>query len=510
MLKKSFSRRRISMVLTMGLLATTALGCTSQGTSGISDGGNLQAPGGTSQKRYKVSMMFPLFSDPPQKAEVWKFAEDKFNMDYESMGVPDNSYAEKLAVTVASGDMPDAMVWTKYPDPEFNKLVKQGAFLQLDDYIKPATNIQKIPQAIWDNIKVEGKIYGIPRPRALNRAAVIIRKDWLNNLGLPIPKTVDDFYKTAVKFTTDDPDKNGKNDTFGVVMGENVSHQDPLWMAFDTGNGWRPMEDGTLMSADITPGRKQTLDWLRKLYQEGGIDKDFPVLKNTQVWEKLMSGKAGIMIGGQTSDFAKYVENLTKVDPMSELIMISPPVGPTGKFGFMETTGFFGEIVLPATLSKDKDKVKRIIDFLDFQASDEGYAMGRFGIEGVHYTKNPDGTLKVNNEKLKADGSPFVHNAYDPYQYVVTSAPADVQKKQKENLDTVKDMGIKNPAVSYLSPTSTEKGADLVKMRDEYFVKIVMGKLPIDAFDQYVKEWKSQGGEQMTKEVNEWYKANKK
>jgi putative aldouronate transport system substrate-binding protein len=502
--------RTFTLVLAAGALLGSTVGCSGSGSTNAADGSPSANAKNPNAKRYKISMMFPLYGDPPQKAEVWKYIEDKFNIEYESMGVPDNSYAEKLMVTVASGDMPDAMVWTKYPDPEFNKLVRQGAFLQLDDYLKSAPNIQKIPQTIWNNIKVDGKIYGIPRPRALTRAAVIIRKDWLDNLGLPIPKTVDDIYNTAVKFTTGDPDRNGKNDTFGIVMGENVSHQDSLWMAFDTGNGWRVMEDGTLMSADITPGRRQALQWLSRLYQEGGIDKDFAVLKNTQVWEKLESGKAGIMLGGQTSDFARYVENLSKVDPKAQLIMIHPPVGPTGKSGFAETTGFFGQIVLPATLGKDPDKVRRIISFLDFQASDEGYKMGRYGIEGVHYTKNPDGTLKLNNEKLKADGSPFIHNAYDPYQYVVTSAPPEVQKQQHDNLDMVKDLGIPNPAVSFLAPTAVEKGADLAKLRDETFVKIVMGKLPIEAFDDFVKEWKAKGGDQITKEVNDWYKSQKK
>lgn len=507
MQKKSHSLIAISTVLSLGMLVT---GCSNAGLFSASDEGKSKDSGSTSNKRTKVSMMSPLFGEPPQKAEVWKYLENKFNVEYESVAVPDNSYNEKLKVTIASGDMPDAMVWTKYPDPEFVKMLKQGAFLQLDDYIKAAPNLQKMPQAIWDNVKVEGKLYSIPRPRALNRSAVIIRKDWLDNLGLPIPKTVDDLYQTAIKFTNDDPDKNGKKDTFGIVMGENVSHQDSLWMAYDTGNVWRVMEDGSLMSADITSGRKQGLQWLAKLYQEGGIDKDFPVLKLTQVWEKLMSGKAGIMLGGQTSDFAKYVENLAKVDPKAELIMIEPAVGPTGKSGFAETSGLYGQIVLPATLGKDKEKVKKIIELLDFQASEEGYKMSRYGIEGVHHTKNPDDTLKLNNEKLKADGNPFIHNPYDPYSYVSASAPADVQKKQKENLDRVKDMGIKNPAIAYLSPTFSEKGGDLNKMRDEYFVKFVSGKLPVEAFDQFVKEWKVQGGEQITKEVNDWYKTNKK
>jgi putative aldouronate transport system substrate-binding protein len=228
MQKKSKRFAAISAITALGLLISA--GCSSQ--TATNDKGSGQS---SSNKRLKLSMMYPLYSDPPQKAEVWKFVEDKFNIELDPMAVPSNSYTEKQKVITASGDMPDAMVWTTFPDPEFVKMVKQGAFLALDDLIKTAPNIQKTPQGIWDNIKIDGKIYGIPRPRALTRAAVMIRKDWLDNVGLPIPKTTDEIYQTALKFTTMDPDKNGKNDTFGIALGENLSRLESFWMACDYG-----------------------------------------------------------------------------------------------------------------------------------------------------------------------------------------------------------------------------------------------------------------------------------
>ncbi|WP_282942710.1 hypothetical protein [Paenibacillus sp. RC67] len=240
------------------------------------------------------------------------------------------------------------------------------------------------------------------------------------------------------------------------------------------------------------------------------MDKDFAVLKNTQVWEKLEGGKAGILIGGQTSDYARYVENLAKIDPKANLIMIKPPGGPAGKLGFSETSGFFGQWVIPA--KTDKEKLKRIIELLDWQASDEGYNMKRYGVEGVHNTKNADGTLKINIEKYKADGVDAViaHNPYDPYSYVVLTAPPQVQKAQKENLDLVKDMGIKNPALAFVAPSAPDKQSDLNTLRDEEYVKLVMGKVPMDDFDRFVQEWLDKGGRQITKETNDWYKSQKK
>jgi len=38
---------------------------------------------------------------------------------------------------------------------------------------------------------------------------------------------------------------------------------------------------------------------------------------------------------------------------------------------------------------------------------------------------------------------------------------------------------------------------------------IIIGEYPIDEFDKIVEEWRKRGGDQITKEVNEWYKSVK-
>jgi putative aldouronate transport system substrate-binding protein len=495
--------RVFRMVLIIGMLVSLIIaGCSNSSPTdtGQSDDGE--------GERMKISMMYPLYSTPPEKNDVWKLIEEEFNVELDLMAVPANNYSEKLQVMVASGDMPDTVVWTDFPDPEFNKYVEQGAFQPLDSFIEGAPHIQETPQEIFETIKIEGGIYGIPRTRALTRAAVMIRKDWLDNLGLPIPKTTDEVFETALKFTNEDPDGNGKDDTFGITIGENLSHLDSLWMAFDIGNTWRVMDDGTLMSADIVPQRKEGLAWLRELYAQGGIDKDFPVLKNTQVWEKLEGGKGGIFLGGQTSDFKRYVENLAKVDPEANLIMIDPPLGPTGKSGFGQTSGFFGQWVVPH--DRSEEKVQKIIEILDWQASEEGYKLKQYGLEGKHHTVNADDSITVNQAYSdEGVGNIFGHNPFDPYMYVSVDATPEVQEMQAENLDRVRDMGVVNPVLSYIPPTYVDKGTDLAKMRDQYFVKIVTGKLPLDAFEEFKEKWLKEGGEKITQEVNEWYENNK-
>ncbi|MGO4497591.1 extracellular solute-binding protein [Paenibacillus sp. 2RAB27] len=509
MLNKRKWYKHMSIVLAATMLGGAVTGCAKKEEPVASNPVGSAKP--ADKKRIKISSMFPLYGDPAQKTEAWKFIEDKFNIDYEPLAIPNNSSEEKVKLAVASGDMADFTTWESFPSADFSNYVDQGAFLALDDYIKDMPNIMKTPQAAWDNLKINGKIYGIPRTRPLTTVAVMIRQDWLDNLGLPVPKTTDELFKTAVAFTKNDPDKNGKADTFGFAVGENIAFLESIWHAFDTGNNWRIMEDGTLMNSAITPGRKQGLTFVRDLYKEGAIDKDFAVLKTTQVWEKINSGNAGIYVGN-ISDYPKFVDALAKTNPNAKFVLAKNPVGPTGKSGTSNGIGFYGLQTIPASLGKDKDKVKRIIEFIDWQASDEGTLFKQYGVEGAHYTKNADGTLKPNADKIKADAVANLvsHNKFDPYLAVSTTASADVQKMQREMIDYVADKGVTNPVIGFLAPAQREKGADLNKLRDEFFVKVVMGKSPIEDFDKFTKEWLDKGGSQLTKEVNDWYKVNKK
>lgn len=500
----------------VSLLGTMVLGC---GKEEPAQQGATAAAVKTPEAKQKISVMYNLYGNAPKKTEAWKFIEDKLNIELDLMAVPDNSYKEKVNVTIASGQLPDAMLWHLFPSPEFSRLLDQKALLPLDDYIKDAPNLQKYPKELWDNLRVNGKIWGIPRPRAISQTMVVIRKDWLDKLGLPIPKTTDDFFKTAVAFANNDPDGNGKKDTVGMVLEERLGHAETLFHAFDSGyfagnsNGYRIMEDGTLMNERITPGRKEAIKWLRDLYAAGGIDRDFPTMKKTNIVDRMISGKAGMELGAALPDFGRaggYVEGLSKVDPKAEFIIVDAPVGPTDKSGYSQTMGFFGQWVIPA--NTPTEKVKKIVELLDWEASEEGQKLKSYGIEGVHHKKEADGKMTLIKEKYDEDAvsNVITHNPYDPYYGLNKTAPQPIQDATKKGFDMIKSKLITNPAITFLAPTSIEKNASLEKILQEYEVKIILGELPLEKWDEMKQKWLDNGGAQIQKEVNDWYKANKK
>ena len=55
-----------------------------------------------------------------------------------------------------------------------------------------------------------------------------------------------------------------------------------------------------------------------------------------------------------------------------------------------------------------------------------------------------------------------------------------------------------------------KKLGELTKYRDSTFLSMVIGEIPVSDFDKYVSEWKAQGGDEITRELNEWYKNHNK
>ena len=98
---------------------------------------------------------------------------------------------------------------------------RAGTFWDVTDKLTDAEKFPNLAQTdptVNHNTSIDGKVYGVYRSRELGRAGVSIRKDWLDKLGLEQPKTIDDFYNVLKAFKEQDPDGNGANDTYGMIV----------------------------------------------------------------------------------------------------------------------------------------------------------------------------------------------------------------------------------------------------------------------------------------------------
>jgi putative aldouronate transport system substrate-binding protein len=415
----------------------------------------------------------------------------------------------KLNLMATAGELPD---YFEIDTPTLTKFVDEGLVLPLDDLLKKTPNINNlVRKEDWDAVTFNGKIYAIPsasRPEPFNKPnadGILIRKDWLAALGLSSPKSLEEYHQVLTAFTKNDPDKNGKNDTFGLG-GVKDTQFNGIFGAFGVFPDFWYEREGQIKQGMVLPETKQALAVLQQWFKEGLIDPEFPVVEQKQLESKVVNGKIGVYEG---QGFAIWEKNKTtmslrEVNPKAELTLIAPPTGPQGKMGLPD--------VPPAkkmmAVSKSVQNPEKLFAYLDWSVKDgeDGGFLLREGIEGKHYTydkaKNDLQDLVGGSEKIKDGFS-------NPIKFInVTDrrwAPDYVRTALED-------------AAKFARPNTLWKTVpaqlDFPDIKDklwrEYFIKIVTGTWSVDKWDEFVQKYYAQGGKEIEKQANEeWKKAKK-
>ncbi len=161
----------------------------------------------------------------------WVKAKVKEDLNIDVVFVPVGRWSEDTDIVnlMASGDAPD-LCYT-YNGAMISSFRDQGGVMNLAPFIEEyLPDLKKllgedpaIPGAdfIYRNTQPsDGHIYSIPSYRvALAQRNIFIRKDWLDKLGLGLPKTTEEFYNALVAFRDQDPGNVGKNRV--VPFGQN-------------------------------------------------------------------------------------------------------------------------------------------------------------------------------------------------------------------------------------------------------------------------------------------------
>ncbi|RAP76995.1 extracellular solute-binding protein [Paenibacillus montanisoli] len=492
----------------------------------------------------------------PDKNAYLKDLKDMLNIEvkYKYM-VPGNQAEQKFALAMASGDLPDIM---DVDQRTFEKLRKQGVLADLTEaynqYASPT--LKKYMESdggfAMKAFSSDGKQYGIPsfEDPFLSTQLLWIRKDWLDSLNLQPPKTMDDLEKVAEAFVKNDPDKNGANDTYGLALQKNL-----FYWGFDTrglfngfgaypsvGDGqsaWIKGADGTLAPGLIQPEVKTALSKMQEWYKKGIIDKEFALKDENKVSEDIVASKVGISYGEWWYPNWPLNLNVDK-DPKANWIPLQIPslTGP-GKSLVPKLRGT--RITVVNKSAKNPEAAIKMINFyfemgkkqyIDKNQAANGYVYNWF----VPRIYNPSQIDTIYTEVNKALDAKQTDISLDDDNYKVVAdvfkATNDFLNKNTANASNgvnwgqyfsraAKDGGwgltrqlkeqqqfVSNEFYGVPTKTQVEKGGQLDKLMAESFTKIVMGG-SIDDFDKFVASWKSLGGEQITKEVNDWYQSVK-
>ncbi|WP_240480065.1 extracellular solute-binding protein [Paenibacillus fonticola] len=415
---------------------------------------------------------------------------------------------QKFSLLLATGELPDIFLntWLQYPGgPE--KAVEQGYILKLNDYIdKYAPNLKRTLEENPDIDKMiktdNGTYYAFPFIRSEAGRVYggpIIRKDWLDELGLEIPETIDEWYTVLKAF------KEKKNAAAPVTfrtlfLGERTGG---FAGAFGVmGNYY--VNDGKVVYGYLEPEYKEYLKTMNQWYKEGLIDKDFAAIDAVTVDKKMSSSVSGATFGWQFY-IEKYNAAAQETDPNASYVAAPYPTrvkGTKPEFGQLDNA-YAG--TSSAAISAKSEHIEAAMRWLDYAYSEEGSMLNSFGIEGVTY-EIQNGTpvytdLVVNNpEGLSSDQvmMQYSHGTNFPMIQRDNNLPAKYSQTA-EALDIWRNTNHEQHLLPAITPTAEEADEMASIMNDinalvkEAELKIILGNEPVEAYDKYVEQMKDLG-----------------
>ncbi len=476
----------------------------------------------------------------------------------------DSSQADtKMATAIMSGNYPDII--TASPS-DFINYAQTGVIADITDVFEEyATDYLKEyldadSGLSLQNCMVDGRLYGIPMMENSYDSIpmMFIRADWLENLGLEVPKTMEELKEVAHAFTYDDPDQNGVDDTYGLGLdgvdilvngGGDASAIFAAYNAYPGKDGLAFIEDENgkvTWGGTNAEGMKAGLQLLQDMYNDGSLAKNFITMDSNSIFEETGAGRCGIWFGPMWAAMVP-ASNAVKADPKAH--MIAAPV-PTG-LGQDQTEIFLSSslthVFCVSSKCEHPEALIKLINLsvqkLCYPENDEefikyyGSAGGSTGNKASYTVtlaplKNLDNYRKESAALLSGDTSELNteqlgdYNNMKGFLDMYNSGEFDVEDPifsagisyytvfgDPQGSYATIDKMIANDAFklsaynSFPTDAMAENAATLKKLTVETIVKIITGD-PVDSYDSFLETWYALGGEDVIADAQAWSDAN--
>lgn len=444
--------------------------------------------------------------------------EKQTNMNITWKMVPHTGLAEQRNLALGSGNLPDAFHSASMPVADIMKYGEQGVFIPLNDLIDEyAPNLkalmEKYPEVKAGLTMPDGNIYGFPQmadPEFLSYRMgpkPFVRKDWLDVLGMDIPKTTEDYYQylKAVK---------EKSPSGGAVeeIPFGAPGIDPLFAYLrgsfglankGSGAGYMDIdpENGEYRFWPTSESYKELLEYMNKLYSEELIEQNLYSIEHMQYLGNLDEGKYGSIIW--------YSPSLIIGEELgSQYIGIPQLEGPHGDKIW---TTLYDSVLNPgAFLITSKNKYpEATVRWIDHFYGDEGLELFFMGIKGETYEVDENGDAVymdhiVNSKEglsleqelakyLTFPGGGFPSMTTLDYFQGAESQPDEMATAELLSPDLVEEPWLSirhtNEETEKLSGFGVDIEKYVVEMRD----KFIVGSEPLSNFDKYVETLERMG-----------------
>lgn len=409
-MKKNLSKI-LSVAMAMLLTASVVTGCQgSEEPNNTGNDGNSSDPDNQSDDLNRDGPVDPTAFDETltvtaavmtgftqSGSEVERNLEEKYNLDIELVVLPGWSDGQaRINLLMQSDDVPDIMWWWGMEN-DFIMWKEAGLLADVSEYLNTYTNIRDYynkmnPMTLFYATEEDGAVYRIPGDVAEPGCEVLwIRQDWLDNLNLDVPTTIEELEEVLRAFTEDDPDGNGVDDTYGLG-GDGYDFRSfwPWIQGYDQTHfsRWTVSEDGAVGYGPANDNSKYWLEEVAELYAAGYITPN--ITQDTDRDEEMANGGFGVTYSwvAWNNPESQTMISFYNSNPDAQWVPIEMVEGSNGNPQEHPDTSaawaYFG-------ITSSAEDPERLFAFYDDMSSVENYVERRFGTEGVHYTYDEDG-----------------------------------------------------------------------------------------------------------------------
>lgn len=473
--------------------------------------------------------------------------EERFtDIDFQFIPYERSSFPEQFKTRAAGGDIADFFL---SPYDNYG-MISQGVAAAFDlsmiqenmpNYYQAmiefneAYNCQVFAQTYY-----EGKYYGLPLVEVLSITPFVnaYRSDWMEKVGVTqAPTTIDELEELLVKFTNEDPDGNGQNDTYGLMRngkeGLNMAWQAVPFAYGATHLGGSVIKDGKVVDAMRTDEMRDALATLHKWYDMGLIDPEFITMDSATLNARIADNKVGYLSEGwyhlmdvsPRGEAGKFYTAIQEKTPGASWVFGPAVTAGTGYSGFGHWGPTPGNVFMfGKQLENEPERLQKIMQTLEAMLTEPDLVeMLWYGVEGETFEVGEDGIKRflpqyqdVDSRKDTGLNMTHLFMSATPESLVNTAIfrsgeDIDNALALAGNINTpiLQGSGITHaPADAESQQRLADATTAVAQVRSQWFIDFIIGEKSLDQWDEFIEDWKAAGGEMYEENLNAIYQKD--
>lgn len=427
---------------------------------------------------------------PEKGGPIESAIEDTTGYDIDFQWVPAANASEKLTAAISSDTLADVVTINGLglTSSVIRKALTSGQFWDVTDYLDDYPNLSAVMNdQVRRDASIDGRLFGMPQVKEKARYGVLVRQDWLDNLGLEVPHTIDELADVARAFANDDPDGNGEDDTTGFY--DRLESFDlgfrSLTGYFGAGNVFEVNENDEIVASFGTDAFTEAMEWYRELYEDGAVNNEFVTVQKQNQYDAIAQDKGGIVVTGlfEARGFQALAESANPDTTMEWALVNDLTHGDVPRRALSDTAGGIGGwYVFPKSEVKDEDELRAMLDFVDKMNSEEVYNIMTNGIEGEHYELTGDGEVETIDEAMwTQEVQPFQSSRITQNLVHYPTSTAYVNEAA-EKMAEQEEFVVTNIAQSLSSDTYDARWSEVLAEAKDAYNKYIVGQIDMAGY----------------------------